>query len=315
MSNKLISLSNLQTYDENLKLFIDSANTLGLKTVRLDQTTNEIKFYKKPNAVLGTDTPDFSVAIPEASSIDSGSVVDVLYSDGKLYDPTDYTTAYVVGATAFANDWLSLTDGGTPITPAADGKVYKVATDGEYKDKMYTWDDTASEYVEVIGKDVTEDILGEGATATSANAGKYLKLVIANESRDVLWIPVGSLVDVVTTNNQGTEVILAIDANNNMTASAGEISAEKSIYQNAVPTTYKQVTNEDTFNDEEIYYVLVGDVYQIDDTVSAENFDAKVAAGLYVVDAPGVVKKSVKAKIDELNYVTASQEDIEALFT
>lgn len=315
MSNKLISLSNLQTYDQNLKTYIDSANTLGLKTVRWSSSDNSIKFYKKPNAVLGTDEADFSVTIPEASSVESGSVVDILYADGKLYDPTDYTTAYVVGSTPFANDWLSLTDGGTPITPAADGKVYKVATVGEYENKLYTWDGTASEYVEVAGKDVTEDILGEGATATAADAGKYLKLVIANDDHDVLWIPVGSLVDVVTTNNQGTEVILAIDANNNMTASVGEISAEKSIYQNATPTTYEQLDNTAVFDEDEIYYVLVGDVYQIDDTVSAENFADKVAAGLYVVDVPGVIKKSVKTRLDELAWVGATQSEIEALFS
>ena len=56
------------------------------------------------------------------------------------------------------------------------------------------------------GPDVTEDILGPGVTPTSADAGKYIKLVIANASSTALYIKATDLVDIYTggTTTSGT---------------------------------------------------------------------------------------------------------------
>ena len=65
----LITLENLSTYDSLLKQYIDSENTLGIKTVLWDPTNELIKFYKKPNASL-SDTATFAVAM-SSSDVES----------------------------------------------------------------------------------------------------------------------------------------------------------------------------------------------------------------------------------------------------
>lgn len=61
--------------------------------------------------------------------------------------------------------------------------------------------------------DVTEKIKGEGGTATAADAGKYIKLEIANSSADVLYIAAKDLVDVYTAEQNAAQVQLAINNN------------------------------------------------------------------------------------------------------
>ena len=45
MANKLISLSNLQTYDSQIKAFINGASSASIKKVLWDGENNQIKFY------------------------------------------------------------------------------------------------------------------------------------------------------------------------------------------------------------------------------------------------------------------------------
>lgn len=91
------------------------------------------------------------INIPKDMVVEDGSVVDITYSEGKLYD----------GAT-----------------------------------------------------DVTAKIMGE-TTPTSANAGKYIKLEIANSSGDVLYIAAKDLVDIYTAGNginvSGNAISVVID--------------------------------------------------------------------------------------------------------
>ena len=72
--------------------------------------------------------------------------------------------------------------------------------------------------------DVTEAIKGTG-TASAADAGKYIKLIIANSSSTALYIPAKSLVDTYTAQQNATQVQLAIDSNNVISATivAGSI--------------------------------------------------------------------------------------------
>lgn len=66
-------------------------------------------------------------------------------------------------------------------------------------------DDTLHEG-SISGPDVTEAIVGAGGTATAADAGKYIKLVIANSSSTALYIKATDLVDIYTggTTTSGT---------------------------------------------------------------------------------------------------------------
>jgi len=72
--------------------------------------------------------------------------------------------------------------------------------------------------------DVTSKIVGTG-TASAANAGKYIKLVIANATSDTIYIAAKDLVDIYTAQPSATQVQLAIDNNNVISATivAGSI--------------------------------------------------------------------------------------------
>lgn len=75
--------------------------------------------------------------------------------------------------------------------------------------------------------DVTELIKGAGGTATAADAGKYIRLTIANATSDRLYISAKDLVDIYTVEANADKIQLAIDANNEISADivAGSIEA------------------------------------------------------------------------------------------
>ena len=85
--------------------------------------------------------------------------------------------------------------------------------------------------------DVTEKIKGQGGTATAADAGKYIKLQIANSSSDVLYIAAKDLVDIYTAQQNATQIQLAISNANVISGSivAGSVTATE-LADNAVTT-------------------------------------------------------------------------------
>lgn len=75
----------------------------------------------------------------------------------------DVIDAYIVtGATAFSAGWLSLTSGGTALTPES-GKIYIVLTTGNYNMREYRWSGTA--YAQV------NEGIALGETASTAYRG------------------------------------------------------------------------------------------------------------------------------------------------
>jgi len=119
-------------------------------------------YSKRYNVVQSATGLNVNIDIPKDMVVSSGSVVDITYSEGHLYD----------GAT-----------------------------------------------------DVTEKIKGQGGTATAADAGKYIKLNIANGTNDVLYIAAKDLVDIYTAEQSASQVQLAISNSNVISASivAGSI--------------------------------------------------------------------------------------------
>ena len=78
----------------------------------------------------------------------------------------DVVDAYVVGSTPFASDWLSLTVGGTSLTPES-GKIYIVLTAGIYEMLEFRWSGT------VYGEISKSIALGEtSSTAYRGDRGK-----------------------------------------------------------------------------------------------------------------------------------------------
>ena len=79
--------------------------------------------------------------------------------------------------------------------------------------------------------DVTEAIKGAGGTATAADAGKYIKLIIANKTSSTLYIAVQDLVDIYTAEQNATEVQLAISNANVISATIVSIDGSKIVYK------------------------------------------------------------------------------------
>lgn len=70
---------------------------------------------------------------------------DFIYEDDNLLFVYTETTAYIVGNIPYERDWLSLSSGGSAITP--DENVIYVISSGNYTGK-YVWDKTISLYIE-----------------------------------------------------------------------------------------------------------------------------------------------------------------------
>ena len=97
----------------------------------------------------------------------------------------DVVEAYIVGETPLAADWLSATEGGTPLTPET-GKIYIVMTEGSYQNKQYRWGGTVyvlcnpSDVNSVNGKTgvvvLTQDDIGEGENYTQFSKVDKAKL-------------------------------------------------------------------------------------------------------------------------------------------
>ena len=77
-------------------------------------------------------------------------------------------------------------------------------------------DDTLHEG-SISGPDVTEAIKGQGVTPTSSDAGKYIKLIIANATSTAIYIKVTDLVDLYT-GGSSTYIDVTISASNVITA-------------------------------------------------------------------------------------------------
>ena len=75
--------------------------------------------------------------------------------------------------------------------------------------------------------DVTDLIVEQGQSASASDAGKYMRLTIANATSDKIYISVKDLVDIYTVEPNATEVQLAIDNNNVISATIVAIDGSK----------------------------------------------------------------------------------------
>ena len=99
-----------------------------------------------------------------------------------------------------------------------------VVEDGSVVDVVFVAADNTLHEGSASGTDVTAEIMGS-ATPTAADAGKYIKLTIANATASHLWIKATDLVDIYTAQQDATQIQLAIDNNNVISATvvAGSI--------------------------------------------------------------------------------------------
>lgn len=117
------------------------------------------------------DIPDLSGTYVPVSTKGAANGVASLGADGKVPAAQlpafvdDVVDAYIVGSTPFAADWLSLTDGGEPLTPSSS-IIYVIVSAGDYVNRTYRWSGT--QYVEISPSVVYT--AGNGVTISGSNA-------------------------------------------------------------------------------------------------------------------------------------------------
>lgn len=92
-----------------------------------------------------------------------------------------------------------------------------VVEEGEVVDVVFVSADNTLHEGSASGTDVTAEIKGSDP-ATAADAGKYIKLTIANATASHLWIKATDLVDIYTVEQSASQIQLAIDSNNVISA-------------------------------------------------------------------------------------------------
>lgn len=172
------------------------------------------------NSTSGLAATDVQAAIDEVAGQSAGGVasktVYITETSGGSSDAFSKRYGIYQGATGSTSSPVpaeKLTDIDIPKDMVVeDGSVVDVVFvqgTGGAPDKLCEGD--------ASGTDVTAEIKGSD-TPTAADAGKYIKLTIANASASHLWIKATDLVDIYTTEQNASQIQLTIDSNNVISA-------------------------------------------------------------------------------------------------
>ncbi len=215
--------------DSDCFYYLTDSNKFYLGTIELSNT--DVPGYltevvAKDNSIVVTNNNQVGVKISQKA----GNNITLQTGAGEegLYVSVPAATNYTVGITE--------TSGGSSDPYSKRYRVQQTATGLDVnidipKDMVVESGSVVDiTYNSADGKlydgaiDVTALIKGSG-TATAADAGKYIKLVIANATSSVLYIAAKDLVDVYTAQQNATQVQLAISSNNVISATivAGSI--------------------------------------------------------------------------------------------
>ena len=167
------------------------------------------------NSTSGLTSTDVKSALDELAEASEGGVasktVYMTETAGGSSDPYSKRYGIYQGAT------------GSSASPVAAEKLGDidipkdmVVESGSVVDIVFKASDNTLHEGSESGPDVTVAIKGQGVTPTAADAGKYIKLTIANATSDTLYIKATDLVDIYTggTTSDGT---ITIDNSNEIT--------------------------------------------------------------------------------------------------
>ena len=183
-------------------------------------------------------------AAEDVSIADAGSLITATNVEDALQELAQASaggvaskTVYITETSGSSSDLYSKRYGiyqgstGSSSSPVAGEKLADidipkdmVVESGSVVDIVFKASDSTLHEGSESGTDVTAAIKGSG-TATAADAGKYIKLVIANSSSTALYIKATDLVDIYTAEQNASQIQLAIDSSNVISASvvAGSI--------------------------------------------------------------------------------------------
>ena len=222
-SNGVVTIKGIKETDGKIAVGTDTSNDVTFAKVATTGAAEDISY---DNTTSGLTADDVQEALDELAEASAGGVASkTVYLVDESAGQSDYAKVYKLYQGANASDMTQNTLVGTINTPKD-----KVVEDGSVVDITYS---DGKLYDGVT--DVTTLIKGTG-TATAADAGKYIKLVLQNVT-DPLYIFAKDLVDIYTAEQNASQVQIAIDANNVISATivAGSITATE-LASNAVTT-------------------------------------------------------------------------------
>ena len=175
-------------------------------------TTGDAEDVSYDNTTSGLTATEVQSAIDEIAAQSAGGVgsktVYITETAGSSSDAFSKRYGIYQGATGSSS---------SPVVgeKLADIDIPKdmVVESGSVVDIVFDSSDDTLHEGSISGPDVTTEIKGSG-TATSADAGKYIKLIIANATSSTIYIKATDLVDIYTVEQSAAQVQLAIDSNN-----------------------------------------------------------------------------------------------------
>lgn len=271
--------------------------------------TGEAEDVGYDNTTSGLTATDVQAAIDEVAAASAGGVgsktVYITETAGSSSDAFSKRYGIYQGATGSAS---------SPVVSEklADIDLPKdmVVSEGAVVDVVFVAADNSLHEGSASGTDVTTEIKGTG-TATVNDAGKYIKLTIANAASSHLWIKATDLVDIYTAQQNATQIQLAIDANNVISATvvAGSIGTTE-LATDAVTTA--KITDGNVTKAKLAQGVQ--DSLDLADT-AIQSADMTAANVVYTAGTGGEPDVTVADAIDELQWDEAEETDITGLFS
>lgn len=205
----------------------DSTNFLQ-KATGATITAGQWAVFDANGNITGVTATAANVAFDDTTAHTGGSTVQAAIESiaqatgGGVAAKTVYITETAGGASDTYSKRYGIYQGGTgspsspvPAEKLADIDIPKdmVVEDGSIVEIFFDDSDDTLHEGSISGPDVTEAIKGAGVTPTSADAGKYVKLVIANTASTSIYIKATDLVDIYT---GGTTASGTVDITNNV---------------------------------------------------------------------------------------------------
>lgn len=211
----------------------------ALKSTIEGEVVNSISAADESITVGGTATA-VSLGVKISSKTGNNLSLETTTGQEGLYvnvpTQTDYTVAITETAGQSGDAYskrYNVTQAASSLNVNIDIPKDMVVEEGTVVD--ITYDATEGKLYDGV-TDVTEIIKGS-ETPTAADAGKYIRLIVANASSDRLYIAAKDLVDVYTAEQNAEKIQLAIDNNNVISADVVTGSIELTDLDSSVQTS------------------------------------------------------------------------------
>ena len=172
-------------------------------------TSGDAEDVSYDNTTSGLTSTDVQGALDELAEASEGGV-----ASKTVYMATGSSQQYAAVYNIYqGSEGSSATPDPTELVGTINIPKDLVVESGSVVDIFFDSSDDTLHEGSISGPDVTEAIVGPTGTATAADAGKYIKLVIANSGDTALYIKATDLIDIYT---GGTTADIVVSISNNV---------------------------------------------------------------------------------------------------